>query len=252
VFEREIEFANEMADRAAEIALSVFGGEVEVRRKADLTPVTEADVRIEALVRDAVAELFPGDAVLGEEEGLSGDGDRVWVIDPIDGTKNFTDGIQVWGTLLALTVEERPVVGVASAPGLGERYEAVRGAGARLNGRPIRVSATADLSEAMLVTSGLKDWMDEPYDAVFRELVGRARRTRAFGDFWGHMLVARGSADVMMEPALRTWDVAAVQVIVEEAGGRMTALDGGPLTDRGSALTTNSRLHDEVARRFRA
>jgi histidinol-phosphatase len=254
VWRDELELANRMADVAAEIAMEVFGSPgLRVRQKADRTPVTEADERIEAMVRREVVRRFPGDAVLGEEEGLAGGergGHRVWVVDPIDGTKNFADGIQIWGTLLALAVDGRPEVGVVSAPGLGERYEAVRGGGARLNGDPIRVSDVASLDAAMLVTSGPGDWLEPPLGEPFRELAAQVSRTRGFGDFWGHMLVARGAAEAMLEPSLRVWDTAAVQVVVEEAGGRMTALDGSPLADRGSTLTTNGSLHDEIAGRF--
>lgn len=253
MFEEELAFAGELADGAAEIALALFrSSTLRVREKTDLTPVTEADTRIEAMVRDRVGRRFPGDAVLGEEEGLAGSGDRVWIIDPIDGTKNFAGGIQIWASLIALAVEGRPVVGVVGAPALGERYQAAAGAGARLNGDPIRVSDVSTLPGAMLVSTGFRDWLEGPLSRPFRELAAASRRTRGFGDFWGHMLVARGSAEAMLEPALRVWDTAAVQVVVEEAGGRMTALDGGPLLDHGSALTTNGRLHDEIARRFRS
>jgi histidinol-phosphatase len=254
VWRDELDLANRMADLAADIAMELFGSSgLRVRQKADRTPVTEADERIEAMIRREVARRFPGDAVLGEEEGLSGGergARRVWVVDPIDGTKNFADGIQIWATLLALVVDGRPEVGVASAPGLGERYEAARGAGARLNGHPIEVSSVASLEMAMLVSSGVGDWLEPPLAEPFREIAVAARRTRGFGDFWGHMLVARGAAEAMLEPSLRVWDTAAVQVIVEEAGGRMTALDGSPLADRGSTLTTNGRLHDAIAGRF--
>jgi histidinol-phosphatase len=139
---------------------------------------------------------------------------------------------------------------VASAPALGERYVAVRGGGATLNGAPIRVSSTAQLGEALICSSGMQDWLSGPLAGPYRDVVQAARRTRAFGDFWGHMLVARGSADAMLETTLRTWDFAAVQAIVEEAGGRMTTLDGAPLADRGSALSTNGALHEAIVRRF--
>jgi histidinol-phosphatase len=254
VWRGELELANQIADVAAEIAMELFGSPgLRVRQKADRTPVTEADERIEAMVRREVVRRFPGDAVLGEEEGLAGGEHgrhRVWVVDPIDGTKNFADGIQIWGTLLALAVDGRPEVGVVSAPGLGERYEATRGGGARLNGHPIEVSGVSSLGTAMLVSSGLGDWLEPPLAEPFRELATAVRRTRGFGDFWGHMLVARGAAEAMLEPSLRVWDTAAVQVVVEEAGGRMTALDGSPLVDRGSTLTSNGSLHDEITSRF--
>jgi histidinol-phosphatase len=251
MFEEELSFARRLADRADEVSMALFrSAALQVREKDDLTPVTEADTRIEALVRDAVGRAYPGDAVLGEEEGLAGSGDRVWIVDPIDGTKNFAEGIQVWATLIALAVKGRPVVGVVSAPALGERYEAAVGGGARLNGELIRVSEVTDLGRAMLVSTGFKDWLEGPLAVPFRDLVAASRRSRGFGDFWGHVLVARGAAEAMLEPALRVWDTAAVQVVVEEAGGRMTSLDGSPLSDHGSALTSNNLLHDEIARRF--
>ena len=250
VFEKELAFANELADRAAEIAMGFFGGEFEVRRKADRTPVTEADLQIEAMIRERLEARFPQDAILGEEEGESGNGDRAWIVDPIDGTKNFADGIQIWGTLIGFAVEGRPVVGVASAPGLGERYEAAQGSGARLNNMPIHVSAVGDVSDALVAYGGLESWLASSDASRFTKLVAKVRRTRGVGDFWGHMLVARGAADVMVERELRTWDTAALQPIIEEAGGRITTLDGGALSDRSSVLATNGLLHDEMVRRF--
>ncbi|MEX0992174.1 MAG: inositol monophosphatase family protein [Actinomycetota bacterium] len=253
MYEPELAFANELADRADEIALGIFGGEFEVRRKADQTPVTDADLAIEAMAREAITERFPGDAILGEEGGLAGEeGGREWVIDPIDGTKNFADGIQIWGTLIALMDEGTPVVGVASAPALTERYAAARGAGARLNGEPIHVSTSDDLGDALLAFGGLEVWVDGDHRETFEDLVQTVRRTRGIGDFWGHMLVARGAADVMIEPELRIWDWAALSPIVREAGGRMSTFAGGPLEDRGSVVTTNGPLHAEMLKRLAA
>src|SRR5437870_5469346 len=148
----DLALAKDLADLAAEVAMEVYGREFEVHRKPDLTPVTEADLRVERLIREELARRAPGDAVLGEEGGLEGDAaaGRTWVIDPIDGTKNFAAGIQVWATLIALMVGGDPVVGVASAPALGERYDAVRGGGARLNGEPIHVSKVSEVAEAMV------------------------------------------------------------------------------------------------------
>ena len=245
VYERELAFANEVADRAAEVALDYFQGEFEVRLKPDSTPVTEADLAVEAMIRERLAGEFPGDAVLGEEHGLEGDASRVWVVDPIDGTKNFAAGIQIWGTLIALVEDGEPVVGLASAPALGERYSASRGSGAFLDGRPIRVS-TRDSTEGAFVTFGDMEGFQGAGREGFRRLTSVAGRTRGFGDFWGHVLVARGATDVMVEPELRTWDFTALSVIVQEAGGRMTQMDGSPLADRGSALTTNGTIHDRV------
>ena len=250
MFEKELAFANELADRAGEIAMSVFGGSFEVKQKPDQTPVTEADLRIESMVREGLAERFPADAILGEEEGMAGHAERVWVVDPIDGTKNFADGIQIWGTLIGLAVGGRPVAGVVSAPLLGERYEAAQGSGARMNGDSIHVSKVDALPDALVAYGGLEGWLLGPHKAAFEGIVKEARRTRGLGDFWGHMLVARGTADAMIEPDLRTWDTVAVQAIVEEAGGRVTTFDGKSLEDRSSVLTTNGPLHAELTRRL--
>jgi histidinol-phosphatase len=251
VYEEEFAFAGDLAGEAGEIALSYFGTELHVRLKPDRSPVTEADTAVEAMIRRRVRERYPNDAVLGEEEGLEGGGSRRWIVDPIDGTKNFADGVQIWGTLIALAVKGVGVLGVASAPALRERYEALRGSGATLNGRPIRVSTADRVSRAFVTYGSGSLLVDEPYAAPARDLVREARRTRAFGDFWGHMLVARGSSDVMLEVELATWDFAAVQVIVEEAGGRCTTFDGRPLQDKGSVVSTNGLLHDEVVARLR-
>jgi histidinol-phosphatase len=244
--EDELAFANELADDAAEIAMRYFRGEFRVELKKDQTPVTQADLEIEAMIRERIAKRFPDDAVLGEEQGLAGSSDRVWIIDPIDGTKNFAAGIQIWGTLIALADADTPVVGVAGAPALGERYAAAKGGGATWNGEPIHVSDVDRLSDSFVLFGDVTWQRDATLAEHFGELARTAKRTRAFGDFWGHMLVARGAAEVMVEPELRTWDTAAVRVIVEEAGGRMTSMSGEPVKDHGSSLSTNGHVHDET------
>jgi histidinol-phosphatase len=252
VLEAELAFANELADEAGRIGLSFFRGSFDVRTKVDTTPVTEADVAIEAMIRTAIRERFPEDGVLGEEGGAEGGGARRWIVDPIDGTKNFADGIQVWATLIALAMDERPVLGVVNAAALGERYEAVRGGGARMNGEPIEVSRADRVERASVLHAEVPDWLDGEYGRPLADLLREARRDRAFGDFWGHVLVARGSADVCFEPELATWDWAAIEVVVEEAGGRMTQFDGSPLAHGGSVLTTNGVLHDEILARLQS
>jgi histidinol-phosphatase len=253
VLERELSLAHAMADRAAEIALRWFrAADLEVRAKADRSPVTEADLAIERMVREEVARAFPGDRVVGEEGGgLEGwRRGRAWIVDPIDGTKNFADGVQLWSTLIALAVEGRVVLGVVSLPGIGERYEALRGRGARLNGRPISVSSTERLADAFVLFSSLEGWLTGPAAEGVLGLLRASRRSRGFGDAWSHMLVARGAADAMVERELALWDWAAIQVVVEEAGGRITQLDGRPLEHGGSAVSTNGRIHDQVLARL--
>ena len=248
MFEEELSFAHELADRAAEISMSYFLGKFEVRQKPDLSPVTQADLEVETAVREMIAARFPADAVTGEEHG-AGAGDRMWIVDPIDGTKNFADGVPIWATLLALQVEGRSVLGMASAPALGERYEAVRGGGARWNDHELRVSERK-LEDALMVFSSVDDWLGGPREDAFLELLRDTRRSRGFGDFWGHMLVARGAVDFMLEPALRLWDWASVVIIVEEAGGRVTTFEGGEPADGSSIVTSNAVVHDEAVRRL--
>src|SRR5262245_13609812 len=169
-WDAELSFAHELADRAAEIGLEVFHRDFEVRRKQDETPVTEADTRIEAMLRAAIAQRFPGDAVLGEEEGVQGSGDRLWIVDPIDGTKNFAARIPIWGTLIALSVEGQTRLGLASAPAIGERYWAIRDGGAQMNGRAIRVSETTELRDALVSVAGVGSWLKGPQRDAFLTL----------------------------------------------------------------------------------
>ena len=174
----------------------------------------------------------------------------MWIVDPIDGTKNFAARIPVWATLIALSVEGQTMVGMASAPMIGERYWATRGSGASMNGRTIHVSETKELSEALVAIAGVGSWLERPDRDVFLKLCQDANRVRGFGDFWGHCLAARGAADAMMETMLRTWDYAALEVILEEAGGRISQVDGSPLADGLSTLSANPAMHEEITRRF--
>src|SRR5262249_25404938 len=231
VYEHERAFALGLADRAADVAMGLFRGDgLEVRRKADLTLVTQADTSIERMLREQIADAFPDDRILGEEEGGSHDpSGRVWIVDPIDGTANYARGVQVWATLIALRVDGEGVLGVASAPALGERYVAVGGRGATLNGAPIRVSEVASLAESHLLLEELRELLTGRDREAVVGLVSDAWRGRGFGDFWAHVLVARGSAEAVLEPQLNVWDFAAVEVIVREAGGRISTFSGEPL-----------------------
>ncbi len=217
-----------------------------------MTPVSEADRAVEHEVRERLARERPGDAVLGEELG-GADGERTavgarrWVVDPIDGTKGYVRGLPVWATLLALEVDGRVQLGVVSAPALGRRWWAVRDGGAFVNGDRIRVSGVAALEDAQLSYDSVSDFEACGLGDRFLALARRCWRTRAFGDFWSHVLVAEGSVDVSIEPfGLSPWDVAPLVVIVEEAGGRLTDLRGVTRIDGGAAVATNGRLHDDV------
>jgi histidinol-phosphatase len=242
----DLALALELADLADAVTLRRWRTDLVVETKPDLTPVTEADREVEQVLRMALTRARPGDAVLGEEDGLTGSGPRRWVVDPIDGTKNYVRGMPVWATLVALQVDEVGVVGVVSAPALNRRWWARRGGGAFADGRPIQVSAVATLSDAYLSYASLTGWESAGALDRFLDLTRACWRTRAVGDFWSHVLVAEGAVDLAVEPEVSLWDLAALAVVVEEAGGRFTDLAGRPGPDGGSAVATNGLLHDAV------
>ena len=236
-----------MADLADAITLSRFrDADLVVSTKPDLTPVTEVDRSVERAMRERIVTARPGHAVVGEEYGSEGAGPWRWILDPIDGTKNYVRGIPIWATCIALQHDDEVTVGVVSAPALGRRWWAARGEGAFANSQPIRVSAVAGLADAQMSYDSVPGF--EPYGLGerFLGLARRCWRTRGLGDFWSHVLVAEGAVDVAVEPEVSVWDVAAVQVIVEEAGGRFTDLGGAARPDGGSAVSTNGLLHAEV------
>jgi histidinol-phosphatase len=243
----DLTLALELADRADVLTMERFRAlDLVVETKPDLSPVSEADRAVETRLRELVADARPGDAVLGEEYGESGTGDRQWIVDPIDGTKNYVRGAPAWATLIALRDRGEVVLGVASAPALGRRWWAARGRGAFADGQRITTSGVRELGDAHFSYSSLSGW--EKLDRLdgFLDLTRRVWRTRGFGDFWSHVLVAEGVCDVAAEPEVSLWDLAALQVIVEEAGGRFTDLAGVARPDGGSAVSSNGHLHDEV------
>ncbi|MBA3728296.1 MAG: histidinol-phosphatase [Actinobacteria bacterium] len=243
----DLAFALHLADMADAMTLTRFrAADLRVETKLDLTPVTEVDRAVEAALRDRISSERPGEAVVGEEFGEQGGGACRWILDPIDGTKNFVRGIPVFATLIALEREGEIVTGVASAPALGRRWWAARGGGAFADGRAIRVSTTETLEDAMLCYTGALGFERVGLGEQFLALARRCWRNRGFGDFWQHVLVAEGSADVAVEPQVSLWDLAALKVIVEEAGGRFTDLSGAPTPSGGSAVSTNGRLHEDV------
>jgi histidinol-phosphatase len=250
--EHDLAVAHRLADAADAITLRRFRAlDLRVESKPDLTPVSDADRAVEQDVRRLLESEAPGDAVLGEEYGLHGDGPRRWVVDPIDGTKNFVRGVPAWATLVALQVDEQVTVGVVSAPALGRRWWAGRGLGAHAGGSlssasPIHVSAISTLADAALSYSSIGGWEEQGRLDGFLDLGRRVWRTRAFGDFWSHVLVAEGAVDISCEPEVSLWDLAALQVVVEEAGGRFSDLSGAGRPDGGSVVCSNGLLHEEV------
>ncbi len=236
----DLDLALRLADAADAIALRAFRSGLAVETKPDLTPVTEADRAVERELRRLLAHERPDDAILGEEQGAAGHGSRRWIVDPIDGTRNYSRGIPVWATLIALEEDAVVRVGVVSAPALRSRWWAERGAGAFANGEPAHVSSVASVEEAVLSFS---------IENEVPPLAQRAWHARGLGDFWAHMLVAEGAVDGAVDaPGVSEWDLAAVQVIVEEAGGRFSDAAGKSRIDSGSAVTSNRLLHDELLR----
>jgi histidinol-phosphatase len=248
----DLRLAHVLADDADSLTMDRFkAADLHVVTKPDLTPVTDADKLVEDVIRRSLNRARPRDAVVGEERGVSGWGPRRWVIDPIDGTKSFVRGVPVWATLIALLVEDQVVAGVVSAPALGRRWWASNGSGAwtgrsLFSAQPCRVSDISALGDASLSYSSLSGWEEAGKLDRILALIRSCWRSRAYGDFWSYMLVAEGAVDIAAEPALAMHDMAAVSVIVEEAGGRFTSLDGTPGPHGGNALATNGPLHDGV------
>jgi histidinol-phosphatase len=233
----ELAFALELADLADSLSLPRFRAlDLHIETKPDLTPVTDADRAVEHALREHIAACRPGEGVSGEEEG--GDGGAIrWVIDPIDGTKNFSRGVPIWATLIALESQDESVCGVVSAPALGHRWWAARGEGAFRDGQRIRVSAVSALADGSVSLTYGRDLVT----------VERAAwHARSLGDFWQHALVAEGSLDAAVDARLSPWDYAALVPVVEEAGGRVTALDCGRPRPKEQVVSSNGLLHNEL------
>jgi histidinol-phosphatase len=252
----DLSLAHLLADTADSISMARFRAlDLHVESKPDLTPVSDADTAVEKAIRATLARARPRDGVLGEEFGMSeaaaGHGTRHWVIDPIDGTKNFIRGVPIWGTLIALMEEDKPVVGLVSAPALGRRWWAATGHGAYAGKHTaaatrIRVSGVSRLADASFCYSSLHSWEETGRLEPMLDIMRQVWRSRAYGDFYGYMLLAEGAVDAMVEPELSLWDIAALIPIVLEAGGAFTDLDGQPGPGGGSAIASNGKLHDDL------
>jgi histidinol-phosphatase len=253
----DLALAHVLADTADSVSMSRFRAlDLHVSSKPDLTPVSDADTAVEKALRSTLARTRPRDGVLGEEYGSTGaSGARQWVIDPIDGTKNYIRGVPIWGTLISLMEGEEPVVGLVSAPALGRRWWAARGLGAyagrhQAAASAIRVSSVSRLGDASFCYSSLGSWEQTGRLASMLDIMRKCWRSRAYGDFYGYMLLAEGALDIMVEPELSLWDVAALIPIVTEAGGTFTDLTGRSGPSGGSAIATNGKLHQDVLSRL--
>jgi histidinol-phosphatase len=242
-----------LADRADTLTSARFGAlDLRIDTKPDLTPVTDADRAVETELREVLARERPNDSIVGEEFGgnttFTG---RQWIIDPIDGTKNFVRGVPVWATLIALLQDGVAVVGAVSAPALQRRWWAARGSGAfvAVNGAPaqrLSVSSVARLNSAILSFSSLSGWAQRGLRDRFIALTDAVWRVRAFGDFLSYCLVAEGAVDIAVEPEVSVWDLAALDILVREAGGTLTGLDGSAGPHGGSAVASNGLLQQQV------
>ncbi|GGF41252.1 histidinol-phosphatase [Marmoricola endophyticus] len=257
-FTDDLRLAHVLADDADALTMERFKAlDLHVMTKPDLTPVTDADQAVEASIRRTLSRARTRDSVYGEEEGVTGPATssagapRQWVVDPIDGTKNFVRGVPVWATLIALVVEEEVKVGLVSAPALNRRWWASVGDGAWSGKSLLRasrcgVSDVSRLEDASLSYSSMGGWEERDRLEDFVSLTRRCWRTRAYGDFWSYVLLAEGAVDLAAEPELELYDMAALDVIVRESGGMFTSLEGTPGPFGGNALASNGRLHDQA------
>ena len=249
-FTDDLRLAHVLADDADSLTTARFKAlDLHVMSKPDLTPVTDADQAVEESIRRTLSRARSRDAITGEEQGTTGNSQRRWIVDPIDGTKNFVRGVPVWATLISLVVDDEVVVGVVSAPQLQRRWWASADGGAwtgksLLKATRMQVSDVRRLEDASFSYSSLSGWEDRDRLEDVLSLMRRCWRTRAYGDFWSYMLVAEGAVDIAAEPELEVYDMAALDVIVREAGGSFTSLDGSAGPWGGNAVASNGHLHD--------
>lgn len=246
----DLRLAHLLADDADSLTQARFRAlDLHVMSKPDLTPVTDADQAVEESIRRTLSKARSRDAVTGEEQGTSGHSQRRWIVDPIDGTKNYVRGVPVWATLISLVVDDEVVLGVVSAPALQRRWWASAGQGAwtgksLMKATECRVSDVRRLEDASFSYSSISGWEDRGLGEDMLALMRRVWRTRAYGDFWSYMLLAEGAVDIAAEPELEVYDMAALDIIVREAGGRFTSLEGRDGPWGGNALASNNHLHD--------
>jgi histidinol phosphatase-like enzyme (inositol monophosphatase family) len=250
-----LEFAIDAATKAGRLTLAHFQTGVPFDTKSDASPVTIADRMAERKLREAIEREFPGDHILGEEEGGDATVPDRWVLDPIDGTKSFVSGVPLYATLVSYERDFVPQLGVVYLPALDELVCAERGSGTFWNGRPARVSSNSDLGRGVVCCGGHRTMIDQGRMPGFQRIVAKCMATRTWGDAYGHVLVATGRVEAMIDPLVSRWDLSAVQVVVEEAGGRFTDLSGGPsLTGELGleAISSNGLVHRQLIEAFSA
>jgi histidinol-phosphatase len=251
-FQSDLNLAIELANIADAISLERFRAlDLHVENKPDRTPVTDADRSVEQAIKKVLNEKVPNDALIGEEFGNAGNASRTWIIDPIDGTANYLRGVPVWATLIALAIDGKPMVSVVSAPALGRRWWAAPEIGAftkDIDGsvREIKVSAVSELENSSLSYNNLQLWDQAGMLSQLTSLSRKVWRTRAYGDFWSYMLLAEGALDIVSEHDLKIYDIAALVPIVEQAGGKFSAIEGPLTSETSSVLATNGSLHESV------
>ena len=239
------EAAVEAARQAGSLALTYYESNLEVEWKQDHSPVTRADRETESLLRKVLLSKFPTDGFLGEEQGdQPGTSGYRWIVDPIDGTRSFVRGIPIWATLVGLEYKEEPIAGVCFIPVWATTYRALKGDGAYRDDRRIHVSAVADLKDSMLFYSSSSWFQKTGKVREFLDLAGRVQRSRGFGDFYGFVLVAQGSGELMVDHGVHVWDVAGIKVIVEEAGGKFSDWEGNPSIHRPDVIASNGKVHE--------
>jgi histidinol phosphatase-like enzyme (inositol monophosphatase family) len=242
-----LDFATDAAWQAGKITLSYFGTGIVPELKSDQTPVTVADRQAENLLRTLIEARFPDHAVLGEEYGESNQGARYrWILDPIDGTKSFVQGVPLYGVLIGLERDGEPLLGVCYLPALDEMVAAGQGLGCTLNGRRIRVSAVKEMADAVFLTSDVAAFSKRGRQDVYHKLEQATRLSRTWGDCYGHILVAMGRAEMMLDAAMNVWDCAALLPILQEAGGTFTDWEGNATIHGPDAFSTNGHLFKRV------
>lgn len=241
-------FAHQIAWQAGKITLRYFQSDLAVERKADASPVTVADREAEAFLRAAISARYPEHAILGEEEGLSGGAGASyrWILDPIDGTKTFVRGVPLYGVMVGLLREGQPVAGVVNMPALGEIVYAAQGQGCWWNGRPCRVSAVTSLSESLVVATIAHGYERYGKAEALQRILSAAGLFRTWGDCYGHLLVATGRAEVALDPIMSIWDAAALQPILEAAGGSFSDWQGRATIEGGEGISSNGLVRDEL------